>query len=311
MIAWLKTRTGRAVAASAVVALVAVVAIVAISSYGAQSRGTEAAPLVLVPDLAGQTDSSATAAGEALGFVIEIVRDADADVPAGTVIGTEPAGAAELSAGSPLVIHVSDGPPLVAVPDVVEMTEEDATVALAAVTLAAPTVSQDYSDDVAEGLIISQEPEAGTLVAEGSTVAAVVSLGPSKVKVPKVVGLGKGKAKKKLEAAGFTVAIKSEYSVTVSSGVVTRQDPKKGHLANTGGKVTIYVSKGQNTALLRSWEQKFLGMIFTDAKKLGEKSHITVVNGHLVDGMPTPTTYKIKWARCGFHADGSILCGVQ
>lgn len=86
---------------------------------------------------------------------------------------------------------------LVTVPNVVGGTQAQADIDLAAVGLTS-SVSNAYSDTVAAGLVISQAPPAGGIVALGSVIAIVVSLGvqPAPV-VPNVVPAGKAGRKER------------------------------------------------------------------------------------------------------------------
>lgn len=69
----------------------------------------------------------------------------------------------------------------VAVPNVVGETQAAATTDITNAGLVLGTVTSQYSDSVAAGLVISQLPTAGTLVSLGSSVSIVLSLGPQPV----------------------------------------------------------------------------------------------------------------------------------
>jgi RHS repeat-associated protein len=73
---------------------------------------------------------------------------------------------------------VSSGPPQVAVPNVVGQTQAAATTAITGAGLVVGTVTQQSSNTVAAGNVISESPTAGTLVNVGSAVNLVVSSGP-------------------------------------------------------------------------------------------------------------------------------------
>ena len=64
------------------------------------------------------------------------------------------------------------------VPNVVGMTQSAAGTALTSASLVTGTVTQQYSNTVTAGLVISQDPAAGAQAASGSAVALVVSKGP-------------------------------------------------------------------------------------------------------------------------------------
>ncbi len=67
----------------------------------------------------------------------------------------------------------------VVVPDVVGMAQPDAEAAVAAAALVVGTISEEFSDTVPEGCVISQTPLASQTVLWGSPVDLVVSTGPS------------------------------------------------------------------------------------------------------------------------------------
>jgi hypothetical protein len=75
-----------------------------------------------------------------------------------------------------LLNNLLSGSGLVTVPDVVGDAQAAGTAELEA-ALFVVSVSEDYSDSVAVGNIISQQPTGGSQAAQGSTVTIVVSLG--------------------------------------------------------------------------------------------------------------------------------------
>jgi YD repeat-containing protein len=67
---------------------------------------------------------------------------------------------------------------LLVVPNVVGMTQADAEAAIAAAGLAVGSVSEDFSETVPEGCIISQDPSPPSPLHPGESVALVISIGP-------------------------------------------------------------------------------------------------------------------------------------
>ena len=138
--------------------------------------------------------------------------------------------------------------PPVAVPDVKGKTLEEATKDITEAEYIVGEVTEEYSDDVEAGRVVSTDPEAGKTLDRGSKVAIVLSKGKEQVTVPDVVGMDEATAKKALADAGFKpVAGKAKYSDSVAKGSVVSTDPKANTQADKGSDVTYVLSRGQNT----------------------------------------------------------------
>ena len=105
---------------------------------------------------------------------------------------------------------------------------------------------EEFSADVEEGKVISQDPEfkENSKIKEKSTVKLKISKGTELVKVPKVTGMEKEEAIKTLEDLGLKVEIKEETSKKVEEGYVINQDIAENKEINVGDTVTITVSTG-------------------------------------------------------------------
>jgi beta-lactam-binding protein with PASTA domain len=101
------------------------------------------------------------------------------------------------------------------------------------------TKTEAFSDDVAAGDVVSQDPTEGDLFT-GDTMTFVVSKGPELVTIPRVVAMGVEAAEKALEDAGFEVREKHS-SVYLGLGYVTSVKPGEGQKAPRGSTVTIYL----------------------------------------------------------------------
>jgi len=75
-------------------------------------------------------------------------------------------------------------------------------------------------------------------------VTLTVSAGPGSGKVPSVAGETEDEATRKLEAAGFEVAVERANSDAVEPGLVIRSEPGGGRTATKGSTVTLLVSRG-------------------------------------------------------------------
>ena len=83
-----------------------------------------------VPDVVGMTQAAATLALYTAGFGVEITQQTSNTEPTGSVISQDPLGGSGLVHGSKVKLVLSSGPPMATVPDVVGLTEADATTAI-------------------------------------------------------------------------------------------------------------------------------------------------------------------------------------
>ena len=100
---------------------------------------------------------------------------------------------------------------MVAVPSMEGLTQDTATTAITGAKLKVGTITQQASNTVATGNVISQDPASGSSLAEGSPVNLVISSGPQMVAMPNVEGL--------TQAAATT-------AITWSNGKVLVRTPK-------------------------------------------------------------------------------------
>jgi len=131
------------------------------------------------------------------------------------------------------------------VPNVVGLTQGNASASLSAAGLAPGAVTTASSSTVPSGSVISQNPAAGTQVATGSAVALVVSSGPAQVAVPNVVGMTQAAALTAITNAGLAPgAVTTAASTTVPAGSVISQNPAAGVQVTAGAAVALVVSAG-------------------------------------------------------------------
>jgi len=203
---------------------------------------------VTVPNVVNQTQAAATTAIAGAGLVVgTLTQQSSATVLAGRVSSQNPVSGVGVPAGSAVNLVVSTGPApapgLIAVPNVLNLTQATATTAINGAGLVLGTVSQSSSTTVPAGSVISQNPNAGTNVAANSTVSLIVSTGP--VPVPNVVNLTQAAATTAISFAGLAVgAISQETNATVPSGSVISQNPASGTNVAAGSAVAIVVSTG-------------------------------------------------------------------
>ena len=125
-------------------------------------------------------------------------------------------------------------------PDVLFLEEEEATqlIEYAGLTV---SVSHRYSEIVMEGLVISQDPAAGTQLDPGDAVHIVISIGGATFALPDVSGLSEAEAIAVLTESGLTVSVNYETSDT-AEGQILSQDILAGEELRRGDAVTITVA---------------------------------------------------------------------
>src|SRR5258707_1068666 len=203
-------------------------------------------PMVTVPNVLGLTQAAATTAITEPKLTLGKVTQRNSNtVVTGNVISQDPASGSSLAEGSPVALIISSGPPMVAVPNVAGLTQAAAGTAITEAKLTLGNVTQQNSNTVAIGNVISQDPTSGRSAAEGSPVALVISSGPPKVAVPNVVGLTQAAATTAITEAKLTLGDVTELnSNTVATGNVISQGPAGGSSAAEGSPVTLVISSG-------------------------------------------------------------------
>ena len=141
-------------------------------------QGNGLQPEVSVPNVVGEAQGTATTAIEGAGLVVDNVTTASSStVPSGDVISENPAAGMLVMNGSSVDLVVSTGPALVAVPNIVDQTQADATTAITGAGLIVGTVTSQSSSIVPAGSVVSENPAAGTQTTVGSSVSLVLSTG--------------------------------------------------------------------------------------------------------------------------------------
>lgn len=136
-----------------------------------------------IPNVVGSSETEATTTLTALGFKVSKETENSDTVDEGYVISQSPDALEKVSSGSTIVLKISSGPAekLVTVPDLRGMSESEAKDKLASANLKAGTVTEEYSDSVTKGDVLSQSYSPGTEIGENSTVNFVISLGKKDV----------------------------------------------------------------------------------------------------------------------------------
>ncbi|MEY3587229.1 MAG: Stk1 family Ser/Thr kinase, partial [Actinomycetota bacterium] len=132
----------------------------------------------------------------------------------------------------------------VAVPSVEGSLYDDAANTLAAQNLLVLRV-YEKSETVPEGVVIRQEPAAGTQVLANTPITLYVSSGATEVTVPNLVGRAEADAVALIEGQGLTVGrIDVVGSANVPEGTVIASDPVTNSRLPLGSVVNLVLSDG-------------------------------------------------------------------
>jgi beta-lactam-binding protein with PASTA domain len=161
----------------------------------------------------------------------------------GKVISQDPARGSSVAQGSSVNLVISLGPQMVTVPNLEGLTQDAATAAVTAANLTVGTITQQTSNTVASGNVVSQDQPSGSSVAQGSPVNLVISSGPEMVAVPNLEGLTQAAATTAITAAKLTVGtVTQQTSNTVATGKVISQEPASGGSVVQGSPVNLVIS---------------------------------------------------------------------
>jgi eukaryotic-like serine/threonine-protein kinase len=211
---------------------------------------TEGDRVTLVPSLGHAPVTVPDVIGKSLEKAKDQLRDADLRTgkvshaysdrfTAGQVMRQSAAPDSDAPYQSEVRLVISDGPAPVPIPNVVGKPRAQATATLEGLGFVVDA-SEDYSDDVADGRVISQDPAAGDLQ-PGQTVSILVSLGPPVFPVPDLVGMTRDAAVARIAELGLRPSV-IELPGATGELTVASQIPLAGKIVRVGTTITIYVA---------------------------------------------------------------------
>ncbi|WP_245725655.1 PASTA domain-containing protein [Propionibacterium cyclohexanicum] len=224
-----------------VVGVLLVLLLATIAGFG--SWWLTAGRFVTAPAVIGLSEPQALEAAQQAGVKISFEQQHSASVPAGIVIGTEPAAGARVGRGSQLHARLSVGPQTFPMPTVVGLDKDSAIKALTGAQLSVGSVDEQFDATHPVGTVTGASAKPGTQVAGGTAVNLTVSKGPAPVTVNDYTGQPADSAKAELGASGLNVALVERTSDSVPAGQVISQTPASGQLP-PGSTVSLVVSSG-------------------------------------------------------------------
>lgn len=145
------------------------------------------------------------------------------------------------------------------------------------------TINEVANSDVAEGKVISTNPEAGTEVKEQRLITVVVSKGASTISMPDLKGLSLDSAKATLNNLGLTVGtIDIQENSSLPDNTIVGQTPAAFTKVTKGMSVSLTVNKKVEKKVNTP---NLVGMTIKDAKSVVGDLNLTwgQVNGNSAD----------------------------
>lgn len=206
-------------------------------------------PEVLVPDLTGRTlEEAEQILGE---YKLKVAVRGEVysqDVPVNHVVSQEPATNRKIKINRTVWVTLSKGPEYLTVPDIVGQSLENTQRFLQQAGLKLGSVQEQFSSEVAAGIVLSQNPPSRTRLARGSTVDVIVSKGeepqPQTITVPAFVGKQQREVISELSSLGLKLGSLKERPAQVAPGEVIEQSPLPGATVPFGSAINLVVSSG-------------------------------------------------------------------
>ncbi|HEX6356279.1 PASTA domain-containing protein [Actinophytocola sp.] len=282
-----KNRTAR-------IALLTIVGTVLVGLIGASTWWFTSGRYREVPAVAGKTSVEAQEILRANDLNPTKKNKLDNTVPAGTVIGTEPAEGAKILRGDPVTLVVSVGKPTV--PNVqAGLDEAEARRLIEGQELIADVDDgqNKFDDDVEKGKVITTNPQPGTELDIGSRVVIIISKGREPKPVPDLRNKTRDDAFQDLQELGFEPEEgKAEFDADIEGGRVIRTDPKAGTTpAGDDRKIVVILS---NAVTVPDLSGKTVEEAEDQLEELGLKIDVQSVvggrNGRVFNQSPSPNS---------------------
>ena len=206
-------------------------------------------PEVTVPELAGLSLQEAEFELEEQGLGFRISGEIyDADIPANYVVSHDPPAGRSVRQERVVELVISAGPQFVEIPLLVGRTEREARMILKDLGLELEA-QQGFSEDIAAGYIMRQDPGEGFRLTQGETIQVVVSEGQQPFTLRNFKDWTLSDTKEWLNLYGLVLRdVDEEFSDEIENGRVISQSPSSGETVRAGDAVDLMVSKGVDAA---------------------------------------------------------------
>lgn len=208
--------------------------------------------LVLVPALTGLTENEALNKAKANNLIAVVSEyKTESNVEPGKVLEQDPESSTEVKKGTIIKLVVSKGEEQVSVPNLSNMTIENAKIQLNKLGLEIGEITKENSDNFEAGKIMQQHPDAGTSINKDSKVDVVISLGKKEelVEMVDLIGTDISQASNKLKSIGLNIGnIEKKFSNSYDTNQVIWQQYDAGKKLKKDSSIDVIISKGKKEA---------------------------------------------------------------
>ncbi|WP_392435982.1 Stk1 family PASTA domain-containing Ser/Thr kinase [Finegoldia magna] len=228
--------------------------------------------LVLVPALTGLTETEALNKAKANNLIAVVSEyKTESNVEPGKVLEQDPESSTEVKKGTIIKLVVSKGEEQVSVPNLSNMTIENAKIQLNKLGLEIGEITKENSDNFEAGKIMQQHPDSGTSINKDSKVDVVISLGKKEelVEMVDLIGADISQASNKLKSIGLNIGnIEKKFSNSYDTNQVIWQQYDAGKKLKKDSSIDVIISKGKK-------EPEMIDKVFRISKPV-EKGIYTV-----------------------------------
>ena len=228
--------------------------------------------LVLVPALTGLTENEALNKAKANNLIAVVSEyKTESNVEPGKVLEQDPESSTEVKKGTIIKLVVSKGEEQVSVPNLSNMTIENAKIQLNKLGLEIGEITKENGDNFEAGKIMQQHPDAGTSINKDSKVDVVISLGKKEelVEMVDLIGTDISQASNKLKSIGLNIGnIEKKFSNSYDTNQVIWQQYDAGKKLKKDSSIDVIISKGKK-------EPEMIDKVFRISKPV-EKGIYTV-----------------------------------
>ena len=204
-------------------------------------------PEVAVPELTGLSLAEAEYELEEQGLGSRVSGEIySADIPANHIVSHNPPAGRTVRRERIVELIISAGPQFIEMPHLINRTEREARMIVNDLGLELELL-YDFSEDIASGHIMRQDPGQGFRLTKGETIQVVVSEGQKPFPLRNFHDWTLSDVQEWLNIYGLVLNdVDEEFSDKIVEGRVISQSPPAGEIIRPGDAVDLIVSKGMD-----------------------------------------------------------------